>query len=244
MGHGKIAFSAAVLASIAPFALGAIGCKGGEPPARAQDPSSSSSTTTTTSASAIADGPAAAPAHAESFTVAAVPSPTPVIPPATTPAGAAGATTGTPPLSDAEIVAIVDAAGRGERLEAHEAMKKASGARVRQLAQLVLSDHDSAKLDRLERVTSLAPAPNALSEEIGSSRAHTAEQLKSAASSDFDRAYIAAQMAAGRHMIELLDDRLIPQAQNGELRTFLQDLRTSTASNLGMARDIKARIAE
>jgi putative membrane protein len=241
MGHGKIAFSAAVLASLAPFALGAVGCKGGEPPARAQDPSSSASTTTTTSAAAIVDDPAAPPAHAESFPVAAVPSPTLVTTPVTTPAGA---TTAVPSLSDAEIVAIVDAAGRGERLEAHEAMKYANGARVRQLAQLVLSDHDSAKLERLERVTSLSPAPNALSEEIGSSRARTAEHLKSAASSDFDRAYIAAQMAAGRHMIELLDDKLIPQAQNGELRTFLQDLRTSTASNLGMARDIKAHIAE
>jgi putative membrane protein len=143
-------------------------------------------------------------------------------------------------LSDADIAAVLDSAGKAERRLAREALKRATSARVRQLAQRVLSDHGAAKLEKVERSVPLVATDNATSAELTSSGARAAAGLASANDQDFDRLYIDALAGEERHLVQLLDGELIPQAQDAELRMLLQELRTSATSRLGMAEDLRS----
>ncbi len=145
------------------------------------------------------------------------------------------------PFTDPEIAAILEAAGRGERLLAREALKRATSAHVRQLAQRVLSDHGSAKLEKVEKEVALAPVDNPTSAELGSKAARAVQGLAASNPRDFDRLYVDALASEERRLVDLLDGQLIPQAQSGELRTFLQSLRTATSSRLGTAEELRAR---
>ncbi len=144
-------------------------------------------------------------------------------------------------FTDAEIAAVVDAAGRAERQLARDAAKRAQSPRVRQIAQRVLSDHGEAKLERVERTASLSLVDSATSTELKSNAASAAQSLRLARSEDFDQLYVDALASEERRLVDLLDRELIPQAQSEELRSLLQDLRTSASSRLGMAEAAGAR---
>ena len=143
-------------------------------------------------------------------------------------------------FTDPEIAAVIDAAGRAERRLARDALKRATSPRVRQLAQWVLSDHEAAKLEKVERSVSLLPLESATSADVVSNGARTAEGLASSSDQDFDRLYVEALAGEERRLVRILDGELIPQAQNSELRTLLQEVRTSTSSRLRMAEDLKS----
>ena len=143
-------------------------------------------------------------------------------------------------LSDADIAAVLDSAGKAERRLAREALKRATSARVRQIAQRLLSDNGAAKLEKVERSVPLVATDNATSAELTSSGARSAAGLASANDQDFDRLYIDALAGEERHLVQLLDGELIPQAQDAELRMLLQELRTSATSRLGMAEDLRS----
>jgi putative membrane protein len=145
-----------------------------------------------------------------------------------------------PGFTDRDILAVLDAADRVERQYAREALKRTQSARLRQLAQRVLSDHGEAKLERVERRATLIPADNTTSMELKSSGAHNVQAMQSASDKDFDQALIDALAGEERQLIQLLDDKLIPQAQNGDLRTLLQDVRTSVSSRLAAASEIQS----
>jgi putative membrane protein len=143
-------------------------------------------------------------------------------------------------LTDGEILAILEASDRVERQFAREAMKRTQSARVRQLAQRVLSDHGEAKLERVERRGSLIPSDDSTSAELKSAAARDVQAMGKSSDRDFDQAFIDALAGEERHLVQLLDDKLIPQAQNGDLRTLLQDFRTSLSSRLAAAIEIQS----
>ena len=146
-------------------------------------------------------------------------------------------------FNDSEIAAVIDAASRAERRLAREALKRATSGRVRQLAQWVLNDHSAAKLEKVERSVSLMPLENATSTDLVSSAERMAEGLASSSDQDFDRLSVDAIAGEERRIVQLLDGELIPQAQNAQLRTLLQDMRTSASSRLGMADELRSSSA-
>ena len=138
-------------------------------------------------------------------------------------------------FTDAEIVAVLEAAGRAERQLARDAAKRAQSPHVRQLAQRVLSDRSEAKLERLERVAALSPVDSATSTELRSNGMRAEQSLRSSGDAVFDQRYVDELAGQERTLMDLLDRDLLPQAQSEELRSLLLDLRTAASSRLGMA---------
>lgn len=143
-------------------------------------------------------------------------------------------------LTDPEIMAVIDSADRAERQLARETLRRTQNARVRQLAQRVLSDHGEAKMDRVERRASLVPADNETAAQLKSRGVQNVQAMQSATDRDFDQVAIDGIVAEERELLQLLDDKLIPQAQNPDLRTLLQEIRTSVSSRLGMATELQS----
>jgi putative membrane protein len=244
--------------SVAALALGVAACGGGDEQMRPQVPSDVT-TTTGGATPATMSTPSAQPQPIETTT----PSPSPVVDdalPGRGPLDKGGTLTTGPrprsapawdepsgrmrhaatPLTDAEIVGVVDSADRSEKQLAREVLKRTQSVRVRQLAQLSLTDHGEAKLERLERRASLTPVDNETSAQLESSFSQNIQALQSSSDRDVDQAYVDAVASEERELIRLLDDKLIPEAQNAELRTFLQEVRTTASSRLGAATEIQS----
>ncbi len=139
--------------------------------------------------------------------------------PAVGASAAGGGDTASPALSDGEIVAVIQAADHGEIDQAREAVKKAKNGRVKQFAQHMVTDHTAAesKLSALETKASIQPKENAVTAQLKSSGAQIMGNLHASSGSDFDKAYIDAQVSEHTQVLDLLDNKLIPHAQNVDL---------------------------
>jgi putative membrane protein len=140
----------------------------------------------------------------------------------------------------------VDAALAGERQQAREAAKATSDPSVVRFTERVLADdaHVSPRFERVERSAGITSTDNAASSALRSSTLQTLNSLRSAGAGDLDKLYIDAQVGSDRQVIALLDSTLIPSAQNAELRTLLEELRSSTARHLSAAEEIQSALSK
>jgi putative membrane protein len=141
-------------------------------------------------------------------------------------------------FTDPEIVAVVDAANLAEKRIAREAFRRALNPRVRALARRAVMDRVSASLERIERVGAIAPRESAASAAIAASGVRVAASIESARVRDFDRICVEALAGEESRIVRLLDDVLIPQSRDGELRTLLEDVRTRVSARLQTAEDL------
>jgi putative membrane protein len=162
-------------------------------------------------------------------------------------ASAATATSGTSDTSvnDAQIAAVIDAANAGEIEQARVAVKKAKSAKVKQLAEHMIMDHERAQtsLRSVDTKAGLTPQEGTQSDQIkeGSQRVLTSIDSKTGA--DFDHTYIDAQVDEHQKVLESID-RFIPQAQNADLKSLLQQIRAKVSAHLRDARDIQQELTK
>jgi putative membrane protein len=70
----------------------------------------------------------------------------------------------------------------------------------------------------------------------------TMSELKSTAPKDFDREYMDAQVDAHQKVLSALDEKLIPSARDPELKTLLNEMRTTVESHLKDAKKIQGSL--
>jgi putative membrane protein len=160
--------------------------------------------------------------------------------------GAAGSTgSAEKPLDEGQIAGVIHTADEGEIAQARQAVRNAKSDRVKQFAQHMVTDHSAAeaKLTALH-IPSTSSPESAISDGLRSKSREIMEHLKSATGSDFDREYIGAQVMEHTKVLDLLDNKLIPNAQNAELRKTLQEIRAKVESHLTMAEKIQSEIGQ
>lgn len=180
-----------------------------------------------TIACAPADDESAAPAAQDTAAAA------PAAPPAT---GAPG---------DAQIAHIVRMANGLEIQSSLFARQKGQHADVKAFGETMIGDHtkSSQQLEALETKHGIARQDNATSQQMNTEyRSVTAGQLIDADAAQFDRTYMNAQVQMHQNLLQQLDASLIPNAQNAELKTFLQDVRSAAAAHLKKAQEIQAKL--
>jgi putative membrane protein len=239
--------------------LGVVACGGSNANTQAQTPA----TTTTTAGSPAVTDPSAAAPPAEMPVTSAPAAPSGADSPSNLATPLAGSTMSgithngpsdqpnTTPIdrtdstvySDAQIAEVIDAANNGEIAQAREALTKAKSARVRQMAQHMITDHGQAenKLRSIDSKNHIAPQDSAMSDKIKQNGDQVMLTLKASNGSDFDKAYIDAQVDQHQKVLDQIDHD-IPQAQNAALVTYLKDVRTKVAHHLKMAQDIQASL--
>lgn len=250
MTHEKIRILLAAL----PF-VGAIACAESAPSTPPQTPADQTMTTGGTTAPAAPASPTVGPASPASGDSSAASNPGSNAYPSglrssldatagTSPTGAPSGDVET--LNDGKIVAIVQTADRGEIEQARDALQKAKNGRVKQFAQHMVTDHSAAeaKLSSLDSSTGITPQESAVTAQLKSGGEQIMGNLRSASGSDFDKAYIDAQVSEHTQVLDLLDNKLIPQAQNVDLTKTLQAVRAKVAGHLKMAQDIQTSLAQ
>lgn len=144
-------------------------------------------------------------------------------------------------LSDAEIAAIVVTANSIDVRYGELARERASDERVREFAETMIRDHTAVNESAGELVTRLGvtPQPSDVTRSLESSDRETRERLMGLTGAEFDRAYIDHEVAYHQAVLDALDDLLIPNATNAELRETLVGVRPAFEAHLRHAQSLQ-----
>lgn len=126
--------------------------------------------------------------------------------------------------TDAQIAHIAYTAGQLDLSAGEQALAKSGNDAVRAFAQTMVRDHKAVNDQALALVKKLGVAPedNATSKALAKAAGEKSRELGALTGSDFDRAYVANEVAFHRTVNEALASTLIPEADNPELKSLLE----------------------
>ncbi len=127
-------------------------------------------------------------------------------------------------LSDPEIASVAVTADQIDIDYAAIAKEKSQNADVLKFAETMAKDHQSVNDQAVALATKLGVTPqdNATTQSLLSGAATTKEMLNSKTGADFDKAYIDNEVAYHKAAIGVVENTLIPDATNAELKSLLQ----------------------
>jgi putative membrane protein len=145
------------------------------------------------------------------------------------------------PLSDQQIAAVTDAVNTAEIEQAQLARSKSTNDQVQSFAGMMIEHHGQAK--RKQTTLGIAEAESPLSLKLAAKTHTTIEQLKQKSGSEFDRAYLQAQIDGHQEVLDTIDRQLLPDAKNAQLKAYLEELRPQVAEHLERAKSAQDALA-
>ena len=147
--------------------------------------------------------------------------------------------------TDPQIAAIVVTANQVDIDAGKLAMSKSHSKDVRDFAQRMITDHTGVNKSAVDLVTKLkvTPEDNPTSQSLkagGEQNLHNLKALKRAA---FDKAYVDHEVAYHEQVLGAVDQVLIPNATNAELKALLVQVRPAFVAHLEHAKKIQASLA-
>jgi putative membrane protein len=126
--------------------------------------------------------------------------------------------------NDAQIAHIAYTAGQIDIEAAQQALGKTKNADVKSFAETMVRDHTAVNKQAMDLVKKLkvTPADNDTSKALTKQAADKRAELAKLSGADFDKAYLANEVAYHKTVNSALQDTLIPSATNAELKSFLQ----------------------
>ena len=151
-----------------------------------------------------------------------------------------------PKLSDAEIASVAVTANQVDIGYANIAKEKSKSEEVLRFAQTMATDHKAVIDQAVALVTKLGVTPkdNAVSKKLSANGAQTEKMLRSKSGAAFDKAYIDNEVAYHKAVINTVENVLIPQAQNKELKDLLQSAVPIFHSHLEHAQMVQKQIGK
>ena len=148
------------------------------------------------------------------------------------------------PLTDGEIVAVTSTANTAEIELGQLASKTAQTPEVKNYAAMMIAQHRDmeTKGKTLAAKAKITPADNEAATTLKSDEQATLSSLKSQKGKDFDRTYIDAQVKAHRDVLNMIDNKLLPSAQNGDLKAMLTDARSHVVTHLAKAEELQQKL--
>ena len=126
--------------------------------------------------------------------------------------------------SDPQIAHIAYTAGVIDVAAAKQALAKTSNKDVKEFAENMVRDHEAVNKLALDLVKKLkvTPEDNDTSKSLSKNAAAKLDELAKLKGADFDKAYVANEVAYHKAVDGALETLLIPSASNAELKSLLQ----------------------
>ena len=126
--------------------------------------------------------------------------------------------------TDPQIAHIAYTAGVIDINAAKQALSKASNNDVKSFAQDMLRDHEAVNKQALDLVKKLnvTPEDNDTSKTLSKQAADKLAELNKLKGAEYDKAYVANEVAYHKAVNGALETQLIPSATNPELKSLLQ----------------------
>lgn len=141
------------------------------------------------------------------------------------------------PLTDEQIAAITDAANSAEIAQAKLAETKSKDPGVKRFAAMMIKHHGEAKQKQAK--LKLKPAESSISTALESDSASTLNALKGDKGADFDKAYIAAQVQGHQTVLDTINQKLLPNAKNADLKAYLDEIKPRVEDHLKQAKQLQ-----
>jgi putative membrane protein len=151
-----------------------------------------------------------------------------------------------PPVTDANIAAIVVAANTADIENGKQAQAMSQNADVKAFAKQMITDHTSVndKAVALATKLSLTPEDNETSNSLKAGQDSIRAAIKTKAGAEFNKAYIDNEVTYHQAVLDAMDQMLIPDAQNAELKQLLTDVRPAFVAHLDHAKQIQSKLAK
>ena len=129
-----------------------------------------------------------------------------------------------PKPTDPQIAHIAYTAGVIDITAAKQAITKASNKDVKAFAEDMVRDHEAVNKQALDLVKKLkvTPEDNDTSKALSKQAADKLAELGKLKGADYDKAYVANEVAYHKAVNGALETQLIPSANNAELKSLLQ----------------------
>jgi putative membrane protein len=126
--------------------------------------------------------------------------------------------------TDPQIAHIAYTAGVIDVAAARQALTKTSNKDVKEFAENMVRDHEAVNKQALDLVKKLkvTPEDNDTSKSLSKNAAAKLAELAKLKGADFDKAYVANEVAYHKAVDSALETSLIPSASNAELKGLLQ----------------------
>ena len=127
-------------------------------------------------------------------------------------------------LTDPQIAHIAYTAGVIDVAAAKQAISKARNKDVKAFAEDMVRDHEAVNKQALDLVKKLKATPedNDTSKALSKQAADKLSELAKLKGADYDKAYVANEVAYHKAVNGALETQLIPSASNAELKGLLQ----------------------
>lgn len=147
-----------------------------------------------------------------------------------------------PPVSDAQIAAIVVAANQVDIDAGRFAAAHTKTADVKTFADQMVRDHTAVNQSAVDLVTRLkvTPEDNPTAQSLKDGGQQNVEHLGTLKGAAFDKAYVDHEVAYHEQVISALDSTLIPNARNAELKSLLVKVRPAFVAHLEHAKKLQA----
>lgn len=166
--------------------------------------------------------------------------------PAADTAAAAGAAEApeAPTLTDPQIAHIAVTANAIDSAAGELAKTRARSADVRSFAETMIADHGGVNAQAAALVGRLGVTPEAndVSRQLQQGADQARTTLEAASGAEFDRAYIQREIEYHQAVLDALDQSLIPNARNAELKALLEGVRPAIVAHLERARQIQGTL--
>jgi putative membrane protein len=148
-------------------------------------------------------------------------------------------------VTDPQIAAIVVAANTVDIEAGKLAHSKTKNEKVRQFADTMVTDHTAVNKSAVELVTKLGVTPeeSETSRGLTTSGEQTRARLSGLSGEEFDKEYIANEVAYHKLVIDAVDKTLIPNAKNAELKATLVGVRPALVAHLQHAEQLQAELS-
>jgi putative membrane protein len=150
----------------------------------------------------------------------------------------------TPQMSDGQIAAFLSAANKAE-IDSSELVKKSKNAEVKKLAAEMIKDHKAADKKGTALCAKASITPEASGDDVQTlqSKAQAAmDELRRKKGADLDKAYVDAQVKMHQEVIDAVDQKLLPAAQNADLKGFINEIRPKLQAHLDHAKAVQEKL--
>jgi putative membrane protein len=149
-----------------------------------------------------------------------------------------------PGPTDPQIAAIVVTANQVDIDAGKLAVASSHSQEVQAFAQTMVTDHTAVNASATDLVHRLkvTPEPNSTSDSLGKGGEENLVNLRKLHGAAFEKAYVDHEVSYHEAVIAALDQTLIPNASNAELKALLVKVRPAFVAHLEHAKHLQAKL--
>lgn len=151
-----------------------------------------------------------------------------------------------PQLTDPEIASVAVTANQIDVSYGKIALKKSKNADIRKFAQTMITDHSGVirQAVALAHKLKVVPKTNAVTRQLQDGAVTTEKKLNAAHGAAFDKAYIDNEVAYHEAVISAVNNVLIPETKNAELKALLVKVAPVLQEHLAHAKMVQATFSK